>query len=119
MFEELSVSCDVSGHDLLTILQTIGKYALIWQRRTEKTKAATTTTDGTKQTTIYICSCEKYGHFLHPLAKMIVTNKSQSSIPVEQRSRDQGGLYCLSRNFLPPLRLLHLFVDRTLRIEQK
>ena len=29
MFEELSVSCDVSGHDLLTILQTIGKYALI------------------------------------------------------------------------------------------
>ena len=135
MFQELSISCDVSGHDLLTILQTIGKYALIWQRKTETTKAATTTADGTKQTTIVVqtdsgllvlaSGCiggmfrlykknrEKYGHFLHPLAKMIVTNKSQSSIPVEQRSRDQGGLYCLSRDFLPPLRLL----DHTLRIE--
>ena len=56
MFEELSVSCDASGHDLLTILQTIGKYALIGQRRTEKTKAATMTTDGTKQTTIVGCA---------------------------------------------------------------
>ena len=62
---------------------------------------------------LYKKNREKYGRFLHPLAKMIVTNKSQSSIPVEQRSRDQGGLHCLSRNFLPPLRLR----DHTLIIE--
>jgi hypothetical protein len=52
---------------------------------------------------LYKSNKGKYGLLISPLSKMIKTKEERrcSFIPVEQRSRDKGGLYCLCTNFLP------------------
>jgi len=56
---------------------------------------------------------DKYRHQLKIISWIIVRDKAATKIPVERRTRDRGGLYCMPQVYLPVLQLL----DDALRAE--
>ena len=48
----------------------------------------------------------KYRMELLTVASIIVRDKKKVKLPIQQRSRDRGGLYCLMPEFLPVVRAL-------------
>lgn len=58
---------------------------------------------------------EKNAHKLKILRSLVVNNKEETPLPVQQRARDRGGLYALKPNFLPALKHLDATVHQQLR----
>lgn len=63
---------------------------------------------------LYRKNSQKYGKSLEILQKMTI-DKSQAILPVQQRSRDKGGLYAIKESFLPAIGCLDMQITENFK----